>query len=65
MLMTIILYLRCDSRLEWPNPCTRCEKRQLFCKINSSFQRKPVRWLAQALYDQAGPNKINPDDSKS
>ncbi|KAH7242671.1 hypothetical protein BKA59DRAFT_481172 [Fusarium tricinctum] len=35
--------LRCDSKERFPNPCTRCHTRHLFCTVDAAFKRTPAR----------------------
>ncbi|CAI6333338.1 unnamed protein product [Periconia digitata] len=35
--------LKCDSKVKFPAPCTRCHTRNLQCAVDSTFRRTPAR----------------------
>ncbi|KAH6953492.1 hypothetical protein DER45DRAFT_575950 [Fusarium avenaceum] len=41
--------LRCDSKERFPNPCTRCHTRHLFCTVDAAFKRTPARKRLEAM----------------
>ncbi|CAJ2503501.1 Uu.00g108950.m01.CDS01 [Anthostomella pinea] len=41
--------LRCDSKDQSPNPCSRCHARQLTCTVDPSFRRTPARKCVSVL----------------
>ncbi|KAI8723007.1 Fungal-trans domain-containing protein [Fusarium sp. LHS14.1] len=41
--------LRCDSKDKFPNPCSRCQSRHLFCTVDASFKRTPARKRLEAM----------------
>ncbi|KAI0599551.1 hypothetical protein F4775DRAFT_550358 [Biscogniauxia sp. FL1348] len=41
--------LRCDSRDQFPNPCSRCQTRGLTCTVDPSFRRTPARKRIEAM----------------
>ncbi|KAI1803933.1 hypothetical protein F4811DRAFT_562103 [Daldinia bambusicola] len=41
--------LRCDSKDRFPNPCTRCQARNLTCTVDPSFRRTPARKRLEAM----------------
>ncbi|KAI1114105.1 hypothetical protein F5Y14DRAFT_191022 [Nemania sp. NC0429] len=41
--------LRCDSKERFPNPCTRCQLRDLQCVVDPSFRRTPARKRMEAM----------------
>ncbi|KAI5860998.1 fungal-specific transcription factor domain-containing protein [Durotheca rogersii] len=41
--------LRCDSKDRFPNPCSRCQARNLTCTVDPSFRRTPARKRLEAM----------------
>ncbi|KAI1102444.1 hypothetical protein F4804DRAFT_334287 [Jackrogersella minutella] len=41
--------LRCDSKDMFPNPCSRCQARNLSCSVDPSFRRTPARKRLEAM----------------
>ncbi|KAI0172955.1 hypothetical protein GGR52DRAFT_429291 [Hypoxylon sp. FL1284] len=41
--------LRCDSKDRFPNPCSRCQARNLSCTVDPSFRRTPARKRLEAM----------------
>ncbi|KAI1407540.1 fungal-specific transcription factor domain-containing protein [Hypoxylon sp. FL1857] len=41
--------LRCDSKDMFPNPCSRCQARNLTCTVDPSFRRTPARKRLEAM----------------
>ncbi|KAI0105406.1 fungal-specific transcription factor domain-containing protein [Hypoxylon sp. NC0597] len=41
--------LRCDSKDMFPNPCSRCQTRNLICTVDPSFRRTPARKRLEAM----------------
>ncbi|KAF5965107.1 putative transcription factor SEF1 [Fusarium bulbicola] len=43
------LKLRCDSKEKFPDPCSRCNARHLFCTVDATFKRTPARKRLEAM----------------
>ncbi|KAF5561478.1 nucleoside-diphosphate-sugar epimerase [Fusarium napiforme] len=41
--------LRCDSKEKFPDPCSRCNARHLFCTVDAAFKRTPARKRLEAM----------------
>ncbi|KAK8039027.1 hypothetical protein PG993_007438 [Apiospora rasikravindrae] len=41
--------LKCDSKAKYPNPCSRCQSRQLRCTVDPMFKRTPARKRLEAM----------------
>ncbi|KAF5249509.1 hypothetical protein FANTH_5202 [Fusarium anthophilum] len=41
--------LRCDSKEKFPDPCSRCNARHLFCTVDATFKRTPARKRLEAM----------------
>ncbi|KAI2615402.1 fungal-specific transcription factor domain-containing protein [Hypoxylon sp. NC1633] len=41
--------LRCDSKDRFPNPCSRCQSRNLTCTVDPAFRRTPARKRLEAM----------------
>ncbi|RKK25405.1 hypothetical protein BFJ63_vAg7427 [Fusarium oxysporum f. sp. narcissi] len=45
----LISKLRCDSKEKFPDPCSRCNARHLFCTVDATFKRTPARKRLEAM----------------
>ncbi|KAF5712237.1 transcription factor [Fusarium globosum] len=45
----LINKLRCDSKEKFPDPCSRCNARHLFCTVDATFKRTPARKRLEAM----------------
>jgi hypothetical protein len=41
--------LRCDSKVNFPDPCTRCKSRSLTCTFDPAFKRIPTKGQVERL----------------
>ncbi|KAF2654247.1 hypothetical protein K491DRAFT_484823 [Lophiostoma macrostomum CBS 122681] len=57
--------LRCDSKVKFPAPCSRCQARRLHCIVDSQFRRTPARKRVEEMQRELEALKSQQSDSKA